>query len=60
MSRQAMRVFSTEFKQGVVLRLEGGERGQSLAVFQGSFKAAMRAFRVEAPTAPEMTLSPMT
>lgn len=26
MSRQAMRVFSTEYKEGVVLRLEGGER----------------------------------
>jgi len=31
MSRPAMRVFSTEFKQGVVLRLEGGERLASVA-----------------------------
>jgi transposase-like protein len=31
MSQQAMRVFSTEFKQGVVLRLEGGERLAAVA-----------------------------
>ena len=31
MSQQAMRVFSTEFKEGVVLRLEGGERLAAVA-----------------------------
>ena len=31
MSQQAMRVFSTEFKEGVVLRLEAGERLASVA-----------------------------
>jgi transposase len=31
MSQQAMRVFSTEFKQGVVLRLEAGERLAAVA-----------------------------
>jgi len=31
MSQQAMRVFSTEFKEGVVLRLEGGERLATVA-----------------------------
>jgi len=31
MSQQAMRVFSTEFKLGVVLRLDGGERVGALA-----------------------------
>lgn len=31
MSQQAMRVFSTEFKVGVVLRLEGGERLAAVA-----------------------------
>ena len=31
MSQQAMRVFSTEFKQGVVLRLDGGERLAAVA-----------------------------
>jgi transposase len=31
MSQQAMRVFSTEFKQGVVLRLEAGERIAAVA-----------------------------
>ena len=31
MSQPAMRVFSTEFKEGVVLRLEGGERIAAIA-----------------------------
>ena len=31
MSQQAMRVFSTEFKEGVGLRLEGGERLATVA-----------------------------
>ena len=31
MSQQAMRVFSAEFKEGVVLRLEGGERVAAVA-----------------------------
>ena len=31
MSQPAMRVFSTEFKEGVVLRLEAGERLASVA-----------------------------
>jgi hypothetical protein len=31
MSQQAMRVFSTEFKVGVVLRLDGGERLAAVA-----------------------------